>query len=156
MRILPGWMTGKYRVYLIDTNVISEIRKKNKANPGVQRFFAQVVADETPVYLSVITLGELRRGIELIRYRGDGPQAKLLEDWLQLVLIEYASNILPIDHEIAQLSGWLRVPHPEHALDKQIAATALIHSLKVVTRSHRDFAAAGVQVLNPFEGDATR
>lgn len=74
-----------------------------------------------------------------------------LEAWFQTVLTEYADCILPMDEEIAQLWGRLRVPHPAHALDKQIAATALIHSLTVVTRNQRDFEATGVGVLNPFE-----
>jgi len=137
-------------VYLIDTNIVSEARKKDKADLGVRRFFAQVEVEEAPVYLSVVTIGELRRGIELIRHRGDTPQARQLEAWLQTVLTEYADCILPMDEEIAQLWGRLRAPHPEHALDKQIAATALIHSLTVVTRNQRDFEATGVRVLNPF------
>ncbi|MFO1434796.1 MAG: type II toxin-antitoxin system VapC family toxin [Candidatus Competibacteraceae bacterium] len=142
-------------MYLIDTNIISEVRKKDKADRGVQRFLAQVATEETPIYLSVVTLGELRRGIELIRHRGDAPQAQQLEAWLQIVLTEYADSILPIDEEIAQLWGRLRVPHPEHALDKQIAATALIYGLTVVTRNQRDFEATGVPVLNPFETAAS-
>jgi hypothetical protein len=135
---------------LIDTNVISEARKKDKADPGVRRFFAQVEAEDTPLYLSVVTVGELRRGVELIRHRGDTLQARQLEAWLQTVLTEYADCILPMDEEVAQLWGRLRVPYPEHALDKQIAATALIHSLTVVTRNQGDFEATGVRVLNPF------
>lgn len=137
-------------MYLIDINVISEARKKNKADPGVLSFFARVEAEGTPVYLSVVTVGELRRGIELIRHRGDASQARQLESWLQTVLTEYADCILSMDENIAQLWGRLRVPHPEHALDKQIAATALIHDLTVVTRNRRDFEETGVRVLNPF------
>ena len=137
-------------MYLIDTNVISEARKKDKADPGVRRFFVQVEAEDTPIYLSVVTIGELRRGIELIRHRGDALQAQQLEAWLQTVLTEYADCILPMDEEVAQLWGRLQVPHPEHALDKQIVATALIYSLTVVTRNQRDFEATGVRVLNPF------
>ena len=74
-----------------------------------------------------------------------------MEAWLQTVLAEYADCILPMDEEVAQLWGRLRAPRPEHALDKQIAATALIHSLTVVTRNQRDFEATGVRVFNPFE-----
>ena len=150
MRISSVWTTRRRRVYLIDTNVISEARKKDKADPGVRRFFVQVEAEDTPIYLSVVTIGELRRGIELIRHRGDALQAQQLEAWLQTVLTEYTDCILPMDEENAQLWGRLRVPHPEHALDKQIAATALIYSLTVVTRNQRDFEATGVRVLNPF------
>ena len=150
MRTSSVWTTRQRHVYLIDTNIISEARKKDKADLGVQRFFARVAAEETPIYLSVVTIGELRRGIELIRHRGDALQAQQLEAWLQTVLTEYADCILPMDEEIAQIWGRLRVPHPEHALDKQIAATALIYSLTVVTRNQRDFEATGVRVLNPF------
>jgi predicted nucleic acid-binding protein len=137
-------------MYLVDTNVISEVRKKSKANPGVRTFFKQAVADETRLFISVVTVGELRRGVEAIRHRGDGRQANLLEKWLVALLTEYQDHILDIDPDIAQLWGRLRVPHPENALDKQIAATALIYELTVVTRNHKDFVKTGVRVLNPF------
>lgn len=137
-------------VYLVDTNVISEARKKSKANQGVRAFFKQAIENETPLFLSVVTVGELRRGVELIRYRGDTRQARQLEKWLEGLLTEYQDHILDITPNIAQLWGRLRVPHPENALDKQIAATALIYELAVVTRNHRDFVKTGVRVLNPF------
>lgn len=138
------------RMFLIDTNVISELRKRQNANPGVRSFFEQSVADEAPLFISVVTVGELRRGVELIRHRGDAPQARRLEQWLTSLLAEYQECILDITPDIAQLWGRLRVPHHEHALDKFIAATALIYDLKVVTRNHKDFRASGVEVLNPF------
>jgi toxin FitB len=103
-----------------------------------------------PVFISVITVGELRRGVELLRHRGDSRQAKRLAKWLEALLGEYQDFILEIDRDIAQLWGRLRVPHPENALDKQIAATALIHDLTVVTRNQADFHKTGVRVLNPF------
>jgi len=137
-------------VYLIDTNVISKARKHERANPGVRTFFEQVGAEDQPAFISVITVGELRRGVERIRHRGDTRQADRLEAWLTDILNEYRENILDIDPDIAQLWGRLRVPHPENALDKLIAATALLYDLTVVTRNHRDFAGTGVQVLNPF------
>jgi predicted nucleic acid-binding protein len=137
-------------MYLVDTNVISEVRKKKKANSGVQSFFMQVIEDETRVFMSVVSVGELRRGVESIRYRGDTRQANQLEKWLANLLVEYQDHILDITQDIAQLWGRLRVPHPENALDKQIAATALIYELTVVTRNHRDFVKSGVRVLNPF------
>jgi len=102
------------------------------------------------MFISVVTVGELRRGVELIRYRGDVRQANQLEKWLQALLTEYQHHILDINQDIAQLWGRLRVPHPENALDKQVAATALIYELTVVTRNHKDFVKTGVRVLNPF------
>jgi len=138
-------------MYLIDTNVISELRKKQKANPGVRAFFKKAVEDDSPLFLSVVTLGELRRGVELVRYRGDLPQALQLEQWLDGLLDGYQDYILGINHDIAQLWGKLRVPYPENAIDKQIAATALIYDLTVVTRNQRDFVKTGVRVLNPFK-----
>ena len=137
-------------MYLIDTNVISEARKHAKANRGVRQFFRRVIMERTPVFLSVITIGELRRGIELLRYRGDSRQAEQLEKWLEALLSEYRDFILDIDTDIAQLWGRLRMLHPENALDKQLAATALIHDLTVVTRNQADFRKTGVRVLNPF------
>lgn len=137
-------------MYLIDTNVISESRKDKAANRGVQAFFKDAAARATDLYLSVITIGELRRGVELIRHRGDGPQPEKLETWLAKLLVNYATQILPLDQEIAQLWGRLRVPHHENAIDKLIAATALIHDLTLVTRNTRDFAGTGVRLLDPF------
>ncbi len=137
-------------MYLIDTNVISEARKKSKANRGVQVFFKKILEDKSSVFISVVTVGELRRGVELIRYRGDARQANQLEKWLAGILAEYQDHILDINQDIAQLWGRLRAPHPENTLDKQIAATALIYELTVVTRNHKDFVKTGVRVLNPF------
>jgi len=137
-------------MYLVDTNVISEIRKKLKANQGIRAFFKKAIENDTPLFVSVVTVGELRRGVELVRYRGDVHQADQLEEWLDALLGEYQDNILGINQDIAQLWGKLRVPHPENAIDKQIAATALVYDLTVVTRNHRDFVKTGVRVLNPF------
>jgi predicted nucleic acid-binding protein len=137
-------------VYLIDTNVISEARKKAKANPGVIDFFDRVAAADEAVCLPVVSVGELRRGIELIRHRGDTRQAMLLEAWLTVVLQEYGENILAFDTDAAQVWGRLRVPSPEHELDKQIAATALVNDLTLVTRNTVDFEGTGVKLMNPF------
>ncbi len=137
-------------MYLIDTNVISEARKGKAANPGVLAFFQQCLLQEQRIYLSVVTIGELRRGVDLIRHRGDAPQASRLQAWLDTVVGEYRDFILSFDLDIAQAWGRLRVPSPEHALDKQIAATALIHDLTLVTRNVPDFQRTGVRLLNPF------
>ena len=137
-------------MYLIDTNVVSESRKKDKANPGVIAYFKEVTANDDAVYLSVVTVGELRRGVELIRHRGDVRQAELLENWLTGILEQYKYNVLRFDTEAAQVWGRLRVPRAEHELDKQIAAIALINGLTVVTRNTADFAGTGVSLRNPF------
>jgi predicted nucleic acid-binding protein len=81
-------------MYLLDTNVISELRKQDRANLGVRRLFAKISEQSTQCFISVITMGELRRGVELIRHRSDGKQAAMLEVWLQSILDEYADYIL--------------------------------------------------------------
>jgi toxin FitB len=138
-------------MYLLDTNIISELRKRDRANSGVTRFFREMTGQESAAYISIITIGELRRGVDIIQHRGDRAQAQLLETWLQTILDNYAENILDFGQETAQVWGRLRVPHPENALDKQIAATALVYGLTLVTRNVRDFASIGVTLLNPFE-----
>jgi predicted nucleic acid-binding protein len=137
-------------VYLIDTDVVSEIRKEEKANPGVRQFFADADRDNIPIYLSVVTIGELRQGVESIRHRGDEPQARLLERWLEGVIDRFDDAILSFDQEAAEIWGRLRAPNRENPLDKQIAATALINDLTVVTRNSAHFAPTGVRLLNPF------
>lgn len=137
-------------MYLLDTDVISEIRKGDKANPGVRTFFADASREAVDLYLSVVTVGELRQGVERIRHRGDEPQAKRLEHWLEQMTMTYAESILAFDEETAHVWGRLRVPNPENPLDKQIAATALIHGLTVVTRNTDHFAPTGARLLNPF------
>jgi toxin FitB len=138
-------------MYLLDTNIISELRKRDRANPGITYFFRQIAEQEAISYLSVITIGELRRGVDIIQHRGDFNQAKSLENWLQTILDNYAENILDFGQEEAQIWGRLSVPHPENALDKQIAATALVYDLTLVTRNIKDFVATGVTLFNPFE-----
>ncbi len=137
-------------MYLIDTDVISEIRKGAKANPGVRKFFAGAAREEVPLYISVITVGELRQGVERIRYRGETAQAIELERWLEKVRADYSGNILPFDEDAADVWGRLRVPHSENPLDKQIAAIALIYALIVVTRNVERFEPTGVRLHNPF------
>jgi hypothetical protein len=138
-------------MYLVDTDVISNARHHARANPGVRRFFRDSAREATPLYLSAITIGELYQGIEAIRHRGDLPQAARLARWLRTVTTQYADAILPFDEEMAQVWGRLRVPHAENPLDKQIAATALIYGLTVVTRNVSHYEPTGVRVLNPFE-----
>lgn len=140
-------------MYLVDTNIISEARKGPRADPGVIAFWQETARNDSPIFLAAITVGELRRGVELIRHRGDRQQAMLLEQWLQQVLFDYGDRVLSLDGEVAQVWGRLRVPNPHHALNKQIAAIALLHGLTVVTRNVADFAGCGVGLLNPFAAD---
>jgi predicted nucleic acid-binding protein len=138
-------------LYLIDTNVVCEARKSGKANPGVTGFLRHAATANESVYLSAVSVGELRRGIELVRYRGDVQRALLLATWLEDVLTDFAAHILPFDADAAQVWGKLRVPDPAHELDKQIAAIALINDLTLVTRNTADFASTGVRLRNPFQ-----
>ena len=137
-------------MYLIDTDVISERRKGVKANAGVRAFFANAAREGAALYLSVITLSELRQGVERIRYRGDRAQAQTLERWLQRVTAEYGDAILSFEEDAADIWGRLRVPHAENPLDKQIAAMALIYDLIIVTRNTTHYEPTGVRLLNPF------
>jgi len=137
-------------MYLVDTNIISEARKGERADPGVIAFWQEAARNDSPIFLAAVTIGELRRGIEWIRHRGDHTQAMLLEQWLQQVLLDYGDRVLSLDGEAAQVWGRLCVPNPHHAIDKQITAIALLHGLTVVTRNVADFAGCGVGLLNPF------
>ncbi|MCC7127163.1 MAG: type II toxin-antitoxin system VapC family toxin [Acidobacteria bacterium] len=137
-------------MFLVDTDVISNARKRLRANPGVRQFFRDAASQSTPLFLSAVTIGELRQGVEAVRHRGDSAQATRLSRWLETITHDYADAILPFDEEIAQIWGRLRVPHAENPLDKQIAATALMHGLTVVTRNVAHYEPTGVAVLNPF------
>jgi predicted nucleic acid-binding protein len=137
-------------MYLVDTDVISEARKSAKGNAGVKRFFQAAIDDDTPLFISVVSIGELRQGAERMRHRGDLPQAEMLERWLEKIAADFGDHIIPFDEETAHIWGCLRVPHPDNPLDKQIAATALIHDLAVVTRNTAHFQPTGVRLLNPF------
>lgn len=136
-------------MYLLDTNIVSELRKGVRANTGVKLFYAGLRAEE--IYLSVQTIGELRRGIENVRGRGDPAQADLLEKWLTNLLDEHSTRILEFDQDCAQVWGKLMSPNPQHPIDKQIAAVGLSYNLTVVTRNTADFERTGVRLLNPFD-----
>lgn len=138
-------------MYLVDTNVVSELRKGTKAHPGVLRFLQGTNPDE--LYLSVQTIGELRRGVENIRLRRDPEQAAILEKWLDLLVRDYKDRLLDFDHDCAQVWGRIMAPSPQHAIDKQIAAIALIYDFAVVTRNINDFGDTGARLINPFTDD---
>lgn len=143
-------MTIKKQMYLVDTNVVSELRKRSKANRGVKAFFSSAHKTNSELYLSVITVGELRRGVELIKHRGDNVQAQVLEKWLIDLVTQFKGHILDFTDAEAQVWGRLRVPNHENAIDKQIAATALMYNLCIVTRNTKDFDGTGVDIINPF------
>ena len=136
--------------FLLDTNVVSARRRIERANPGVRAFIERTERTATETYISVVTVGELRRGVDSVRFRGDSAQADILEEWLAQVLEIYRGNIIEFDLKAAEVWGVLRARRPEHPIDKQIAATALVHGLTVVTRNEKDFVGTGVKLLNPF------
>jgi len=135
-------------LYLLDSNVVSELRKKKSMNTGVLNFFQSI--DSAEVYLPVQTIGELRRGVENLRNRGDVSQAKKIEGWLNLILSEYSDRIIEFDADCAQVWGRLMSPHNQNAVDKQIAAIGLIHGMSIVTRNVKHFAGTGTTLINPF------
>ena len=137
--------------YLIDTNVISELRRP-KRTPQVVRWFGSV--DARSLYLSVLTLGELRRGIETLRLR-DAIAAVALDRWVSGIRADFQDRILAIDDAVAEQWGRLSIGQPLPSIDGLLAATAIVHQLTVVTRNIADFSRSGVPCLNPFEFQAT-
>jgi predicted nucleic acid-binding protein len=133
--------------WLLDTNIVSELRKGDRANPGLRAWYAE--ADEDSLYTSVLVVGELRRGIESIRRR-DVPSALALEHWLAGITGGFADRILPVDQVVAEQWGRLNVPDPVPTVDGLLAATALVHGLTLVTRNTRDVVRTGVPVLDPM------
>jgi len=137
--------------FLIDTNVVSEQRKGVRGNPSVRQWFSQTPG--MSIYLSVLTIGELRQGVERIR-RKDSIAAASLEKWLNTIENQMAGRILPVTQAIAERWGYLNVPDPLPAIDGLLAATALVHDLTLVTRNVRDVERSGVRLLNPFLDDS--
>ena len=133
--------------YLLDTNVISELRKKNRCNLGVRNWYTTI--DEQEIYLSVLVIGELRCGVELIRRR-DLDAASHLDVWLQTIIQEYGERIFPITQEIAETWGKMNVPDPISTVDGLLAATAKVHNCIFVTRNTKDIMRCDVLYYNPF------
>jgi toxin FitB len=135
--------------YLLDTNVVSETRRL-RADRGVTEFIDATRTQRR--FISVLTLGELRKGLAT-RRRSDPAAADALAVWVQTIETGFADRILPVDSAIAVLWGQLSASRSLPVVDTLIAATALIHDLTLVTRNVRDMVSTGVDVLNPWHAD---
>ena len=139
-----------YRIvmkWLLDTNVLSELRRK-QCEPRVKKWIAAQESDS--MVISVMSLAEIRRGVELKRNK-DPLQASIIEKWLILTTKRFAGSILPVTEEIADRWGRLPAKMPKPGIDGFIAATALEHDLTVVTRNVADFEKTGVRIVNPWK-----
>lgn len=134
-------------MFLLDTNVVSELRKGPRADAGVLAWFASV--DDADLFLSVVVTGELRQGVERLRLR-DAAQAERLNRWLSALMDAYADRILPVDLQVADVWGRLNVPDPVSAVDGLLAATAIVHDLTLVTRNVKDVERTGARIHSPF------
>ena len=133
--------------YLIDTNIISEVRKGRRCDPNVASWYEKI--EDANLYLSVLVIGEIRKGIEKIRPK-DSAQANAIENWLSAVDEAFGERILPVDRAVANEWGRLNATRPLPVIDGLLAATAKIHGMTLVTRNTADIAELGVHILNPF------
>jgi predicted nucleic acid-binding protein len=134
--------------YLIDTNVISELRKKDRTDPNVAAWYATV--NDEDLYLSVLVLGEIRQGIERAR-TSDSEKAATLDRWLAQVRSAFGRRVLPITVSVAEEWGRLNRNRPLPTVDSLLAATARVHGLTLVTRNLADIIDTGVEYLDPFQ-----
>lgn len=133
--------------FLLDTNVLSELRKAARCDAGVRQWIEGTPAEA--MFVSVMVLGEIRQGVERIRMR-DPKQARTLENWLRGIPTEFADRVLPVDERVADRWGRLGLQQPVPTLDAFLAATALVYDLTVVTRDEDGFRNTGASVVNPF------
>jgi predicted nucleic acid-binding protein len=134
-------------MFLLDTNVISELRKGQRAHPQLLRWAAVTAAAD--LFTSVLVLAEIRRGIELKR-RTDPTQAADLDHWFANARQRLGARVLPVDEPVAETWARLSVPDPLPVVDGLLAATAKVHGLVLVTRNVAQVARTGVAVLDPF------
>lgn len=137
--------------WLLDTNIVSELRKGDRADPALRAWFRDI--DDSEVFTSVLVLGEIRRGIESIRRR-DRAAALALEQWLIRLATGFGERVLAVDARVADRWGTLNVPDPIPTVDGLLAATAIIHDLVLVTCNPRDVASTGCRVLDPRDSIA--
>jgi toxin FitB len=136
-----------YRLqYLLDTNVLSETRRA-RPDAGVLRFLDQV--DASALYVSVLTLGELRKGVAAKRL-SDPATAERLESWVEGLEQNFSDRILGIDLRVARIWGELSAARPRPVIDTLLAATAIRHSLTLVTRNTSDVEGTSATILNPW------
>ena len=133
--------------FLLDTDVISELRKRDRIDEGVEQWFSDV--DDVEVFISVLTVGEIRRGIESIRRR-DRERALALSRWLHGLVTQFESRLLSVDRNVAEEWGRLNAAATLPVVDGLLAATARVHGLTLVTRNTRDVSRTGVPCFNPF------
>jgi toxin FitB len=134
-------------MFLLDTNVVSELRKGSRADPGVMAWITAI--DDANLFLSVLVTGELRQGVERLRLR-DAVQAESLDRWLRGLNDDYAERLLPVDSRVADIWGRLNAPDPISMVDGLLAATAIAHDLTFVTRNVKDIERTGVRFHDPF------
>lgn len=134
--------------YLIDTNVISEVRKGERCDRHVAAWYAAI--DDADLYLSVLVLGEIRRGVERAR-PADPTRARALDRWLSAVAKSFAGRILAVDSAVADEWGRMTAKRAAPSIDALLAATAKTHGMTLVTRNIADVADLGADILNPFE-----
>lgn len=133
--------------YLIDTNIISEVRKGKRCDPNVAAWWESI--EDAEVYLSVLVLGEIRKGIERARVN-DAARARALERWLATLVQSFSERILPIDQTVADEWGRMSAKRSVSTIDALLAATAKVHGLTLATRNVGDVADLGAKVINPF------
>jgi predicted nucleic acid-binding protein len=134
--------------WLVDTNVISELRKGARCHPIVATWWTGV--EDRDLFLSVLTLGEIRKGVEGVRPR-DPAKAMALENWLAEVADAFGARVLGVDAAVAEAWGRIASLRSVSIIDALLAATANVHDLVLVTRNTADVVGLGVRVLNPFE-----
>ncbi|MGO9264281.1 MAG: type II toxin-antitoxin system VapC family toxin [Candidatus Binataceae bacterium] len=137
-------------MYLIETNIIAEVRKGRLCDPQVAEWYRQVRDEE--LFLSVLVIGEIRQGIERLKPR-NARRARTLEQWLEELMQSFGERVLPVDERVAQNWGRLNALDTFPVVDSLLAATAEAHELILVTRNLKDIERSGVRCLNPFESE---